>query len=644
MAENLNADKVSADLDQIRTLVHSANQSIQDQTVSAIDTIENRFTKFADSCDVLIQSLKLEMGELGQSFEKASGQLDKLKPQKLTEVNVEAKQSKESVKDVSEAVKNVDKNLDKIDASGLDQVTKKAEDAGKALEKAGKKSGGFDAGKAKESISSMAEEVGGIDLGGISDTIGTLSSGLGGVANLAVDAAAKSISLATDMSDAMGNFAVKTGVSQESLDGYQEVLESIYSGGYGESFADISDAMVNVKQSFGDLSDEQLQGMTESALALRDAFGYDVSESTEAAKALMEEFGVSGEEAFNMIAKGSQDGLLASGEMLEGIEASHESFALMAEDASGTAEAMTNLKDIEYGDMGSMLEEMGRSLEMVLLPIGEALLPVLSTLLEAIQPLLDAVLALIQPILDLITGAIGPLMDVLNPLIEIISTGLTEAINFFSGIVSDVFSGVLDSVTKVLDNFRNIIGSVIDFVKNVFSGNWKGAWDSVKNIFSNIWDSIKEVVKIPINYIIDAINGLIRGLNKIKIPDWSPVFPGRGLNIKEIPRLKVGIDYVPSDFYPAYLDRGERVLTAEENARFAAAGGFAALESRGAYMMFDPSLIAAAVRLGLENANICVRGDVHTTLNADGKQLGEVVTPYVNQGLGALADGKERGR
>ncbi len=490
----------------------------------------------------------------------------------------------------------------------------------------------------------MAEEVGGIDLGGISDTIGTLSSGLGGVANLAVDAAAKSISLASDMSAAMGDFAIKTGVSQESLDGYQEVLESIYSGGYGESFADISDAMVNVKQSFGDLSDEQLQGMTESALALRDAFGYDVSESTEAAKALMEEFGVTGEEAFNMIAKGSQDGLLASGNMLEGIEASHESFALMAEDASGTAEAMTSLKDIEYGDMGSMLEEMGRSLEMVLLPLGEALLPVLSTLLEAAQPLMDAILALLQPILDLITGAIGPLMDVLNPLIEIISTGLTEAINFFSGIVSNVFSGVLDSVTNILDNFRNIIGSVIDFVKNVFSGNWKGAWDSVKNIFSNIWESLKEVVKTPINYIIDAINGLIRGLNKLQIPDWVPGIGGKGLNIKEIPRLKVGIDYVPSEFYPAYLDRGERVLTAEENARFTAAGGFAALESRGAYMMFDPSLIAAAVRLGLENANICVRGDVHTTLNADGKQLGEVVTPYVNQGLGALAVGKERGR
>lgn len=644
MAENSNTDKVSADLDQIRTLVHSANQSIQDQTISAIDTIENRFTKFADSCDVLIQSLKLEMGELGQSFEKASGQLDKLNPKKMIEVKLETKMTKEITVDITQEIKKLDDGLDQIDTSGLDKVTQKAEDAGKALEEAGKKTGGFDAGKAKESISSMAEEVGGIDLGGISDTIGTLSSGLGGVANLAVDAAAKSISLASDMSAAMGDFAIKTGVSQESLDGYQEVLESIYSGGYGESFADISDAMVNVKQSFGDLSDEQLQGMTESALALRDAFGYDVSESTEAAKALMEEFGVTGEEAFNMIAKGSQDGLLASGNMLEGIEASHESFALMAEDASGTAEAMTSLKDIEYGDMGSMLEEMGRSLEMVLLPLGEALLPVLSTLLEAAQPLMDAILALLQPILDLISSAINPLMEILTPLIELIGTHLANSFNMVSSIITSVFGGAFDFIKGLIDNLKNIFSSIIDFFKNVFSGDFRGALENVKDIFRNIWDSLTEIVKRPVNSIIDGINGIFRGISEMKIPDWVPFIGGKAFPLKQLPRLKVGIDYVPSEFYPAYLDRGERVLTAEENARFTAAGGFAALESRGAYMMFDPSLIAAAVRLGLENANICVRGDVHTTLNADGKQLGEVVTPYVNQGLGALAVGKERGR
>jgi len=47
-----------------------------------------------------------------------------------------------------------------------------------------------------------------------------------------------------------------------------------------------------------------------------------------------------------------------------------------------------------------------------------------------------------------------------------------------------------------------------------------------------------------------------------------PGIGGKGLNFPKIPRLKVGMDYVPSDYFPAFLDKGERVLTAEENARY----------------------------------------------------------------------------
>lgn len=41
-----------------------------------------------------------------------------------------------------------------------------------------------------------------------------------------------------------------------------------------------------------------------------------------------------------------------------------------------------------------------------------------------------------------------------------------------------------------------------------------------------------------------------------------------GFRISEIPRLKVGLDYVPVDDYPAILHEGEAVLTKEENAEY----------------------------------------------------------------------------
>ena len=79
---------------------------------------------------------------------------------------------------------------------------------------------------------------------------------------------------------------------------------------------------------------------------------------------------------------------------------------------------------------------------------------------------------------------------------------------------------------------------------------------------------IAEIFKAPINFIISGINVFIRGLNKIKIPNWVPVVGGKGINIKEIPKLRIGLDYVPYDEYPAMLHKGEQVLTASEREEY----------------------------------------------------------------------------
>ena len=52
--------------------------------------------------------------------------------------------------------------------------------------------------------------------------------------------------------------------------------------------------------------------------------------------------------------------------------------------------------------------------------------------------------------------------------------------------------------------------------------------------------------------IIDKINSFIDGLNKIQIPDWVPGLGGKGFNIPHIPKLRVGMDFVPEDIYQWY--------------------------------------------------------------------------------------------
>lgn len=127
----------------------------------------------------------------------------------------------------------------------------------------------------------------------------------------------------------------------------------------------------------------------------------------------------------------------------------------------------------------------------------------------------------------------------------------------------------IDSFKAVYTNIKNIFTNIISFIKNVFTGNWKGAWENIKNIVSNIFDGIKNVAKAPINAIISAINTMIRGLNKIKLPDWVPVFGGKGINIPQIPKLARGGVVNSGQIYMAGEAGKEAIVPLEHNTAWA---------------------------------------------------------------------------
>lgn len=128
--------------------------------------------------------------------------------------------------------------------------------------------------------------------------------------------AVKSVS---DLDSAVGTFMSKTGESVDATEQWKQALEDIYKGNYGEGYEDVAQSAATVKQYLEDITPGGLVVATESAIALRDTFDYDVSESVRAAKALMDNFDVSAEQAFNMIATGAQNGLDFSGELLDTI-------------------------------------------------------------------------------------------------------------------------------------------------------------------------------------------------------------------------------------------------------------------------------------------------------------------------------------
>lgn len=165
-------------------------------------------------------------------------------------------------------------------------------------------------------------------------------------------------------------------------------------------------------------------------------------------------------------------------------------------------------------------------------------------------------------ITGLITGACdlieGILLGLDSWLQGVFKTDWTE---IFGPGLGDIINAFMRNVENTWNAIKQIFQGVIDFVKGVFTGNWKQAWQGVVNIFGGLFNSLVNMVKAPLNGIIGllngavgAINSLIGGLNSISftMPKWL----GGG-------HFGLSIPYIPSIPYLAkggILSQGSAIV------------------------------------------------------------------------------------
>ena len=123
-------------------------------------------------------------------------------------------------------------------------------------------------------------------------------------------------------------------------------------------------------------------------------------------------------------------------------------------------------------------------------------------------------------------------------------TGAIETISQYFPIFGAFLDGVWQSIQDVVGNIKAIFGGVIDFISNIFAGNWGAAWQNIVDIFGNIFGMIMNIAKAPINGVISIVNKAINAINSIgfDVPDWVPLIGGKGfhINIPNIPLLATG--------------------------------------------------------------------------------------------------------
>ena len=614
----------------------------------------------------------------------------------------------------------------------------------------------------------------------------TMTAGLAAMGTEAIAATKYLADLGGEWQTATNQVAASTGAAGKELEGLRDVMEDVYAANYGDSVADVGDAVAMVNRNMANLDQNGLTAATEGALALRDAFEYDVAESTRAAEAIRKNFGSSAEEAFSLIAAGAQNGLDYSGELIDTINEYSSQFAKLGFDADGmfnilqagadgtawnldkvgdaikefsiraidgsdsTVEAFTSLgynaenimatfaaggegankaffdvintlmavddqverdalgvalfgtmwedlgteameamagasqaaydtegalekiNQVKYNDLDSAIQGIGRQMEVALLPAADAVyqslmdsMPEITEAMEEVSPVIaeiagdfadwaggaisDGLPVLVDGIRDFANWAgkayekakpflsflwehkgtvlaVAAALRVLGPAIGAVTTAMNAfktaktfmallqssgkiaqvtaafqrfgsiltgplgiiiavagaiallyknwdnvkawLVNFgntvnqiwtnFSNMVGNAIAAIgqkfpmlgaylqgwWESIQAAVDNVKAIFQNIIDFISNVFSGNWSAAWQNIVNIFGNLFGMIVNLAKAPINGVISAINWVLEKINSISvtIPDWVPGVGGKtlGFNIPTIPQLAEG--------------------------------------------------------------------------------------------------------
>ena len=112
----------------------------------------------------------------------------------------------------------------------------------------------------------------------------------------------------------------------------------------------------------------------------------------------------------------------------------------------------------------------------------------------------------------------------------------------FGPILGGILNGFFDFIKEIWDAIKKNLTGWIDFIRGVFTADWTRAWNGLKDIFGGAFEGMKALARAPLNAIIDMVNGVIRGLNKIKLPDWDILggLRGKAISLPTIPRLAKG--------------------------------------------------------------------------------------------------------
>lgn len=170
--------------------------------------------------------------------------------------------------------------------------------------------------------------------------VGEKLSGIGETMSVGITAPLAGLGLAAiatanEFDDAQGLIQSGLGVTSDRAKELEDVAKSLWENGFSGNVSDAAEAVVTVSKNLADLPTDEIEKITGYAGILADRFEIDISQSTNAAGMVMEAFGGTATEAFDLMTYGLQNAKGDGGELLDVFNEYAPQFSALGYDAEG---------------------------------------------------------------------------------------------------------------------------------------------------------------------------------------------------------------------------------------------------------------------------------------------------------------------
>lgn len=310
-----------------------------------LEAKQRGLTKQAELTEQAIESQKQAINKMAQEFGESSTQVAQAQV-KLEDFKRSAKNTDTRLDGVTNALSELKREASEVD----DKVDK----AGDALEEAGKQGN-----KAEDGFKSATKEFSALATG-LAVSISTKAL------DMAIEAADALKESFNEVVEASNTFQGKMGITKEGSKYFLNFANELVKSGMVDSLEEAQEAITQVYQTAGQkVSPEGMKELTKYAISFSKTFDTDVNETMRGASRMMENFGISAEDAFDLLTVGAQNGLNQSNELADNMAeysqlfgqmgfTADETFSLLAAGLDGGAYNLDKVNDL--------IKEMGISL------------------------------------------------------------------------------------------------------------------------------------------------------------------------------------------------------------------------------------------------------------------------------------------